>query len=53
MDKIFVITGQEVTRGELIGYMGDTGNVTGVHLHYEIRHNEIPVDPMNFLSLNY
>ena len=53
MDKIIVKSGQEIKRGNLIGYMGETGHATGVHLHYEIRHNGIAIDPMNFLSMNY
>ena len=35
-------------RGDVIGYLGNTGLSTGPHLHYEVRKNEKPVDPINF-----
>ncbi len=41
--------GTEVNRGDLIGYSGDTGMTQGPHLHYEVRLNEKPVDPLNYL----
>jgi len=53
MNKITAKVGQKVKRGDVIGYMGETGKTTGVHLHYAIVHNHISVDPMNFLALNY
>jgi len=37
MDDIFVTKGQHLERGDLIGLVGDTGKVTGVHLHFEVR----------------
>jgi murein DD-endopeptidase MepM/ murein hydrolase activator NlpD len=37
MDKIFVTVGQYVHTGDVIGLVGDTGKVTGVHLHFEVR----------------
>ncbi|ALQ31831.1 hypothetical protein ATC04_15630 [Arthrobacter sp. YC-RL1] len=37
MSKIVVVPGQRVQAGQLIGYMGDTGNVTGVHVHAGVR----------------
>lgn len=39
-------TGQRIRQGEVIGYVGMTGWATGPHLHYEIRINNIPRDPM-------
>jgi murein DD-endopeptidase MepM/ murein hydrolase activator NlpD len=41
--------GQEVSRGQFIGRVGSTGRSTGPHLHYEIRINDDPVDPLPYL----
>ena len=41
--------GQSVSRGEVIGYVGGTGNVTGPHLHFETRVGGEPQDPMSYL----
>lgn len=53
LNKIIVKMGQVVTRGQKIGEMGDSGDSYGVHLHYEVRKDDIAIDPMNFLSTNY
>lgn len=42
--------GDTVEAGEVIGLSGGSGNTTGPHLHYEIRLNGTPVDPMRYLS---
>ena len=49
MSSMVVSTGQAVQQGQLIGYEGDTGNVTGPHLHFEVYENGSRVNPMNFL----
>ena len=41
--------GQRVRRGEVIGYLGSTGNATGPHCHYEVRLYGVPVDPRTFM----
>lgn len=49
MSSLAVSNGQYVEKGQIIGYEGATGNVTGPHLHYEVYQNGTRVDPMNFL----
>ena len=48
MNEATVKKGQKVKRGDLIGYIGNTGLSTGPHLHYEVRKNDKPLDPVNF-----
>lgn len=50
LDKIFVVKGQEVKAGEVIGQEGRTGWSTGPHLHFEVRVFGIPVNPRKFLT---
>ena len=50
LSKMRVKVGQRVSRGDRIGDMGASGRVTGVHLHYEVRVNGAPVNPMTYIK---
>jgi len=51
LSHIDVDLGQAVTRGEFIGRVGSTGRSTGPHLHYEVRINDEPVNPLQYLLI--
>ena len=46
LSDLDVETGQEISRGQTVGRLGNSGMSTGSHLHYEVRINDIPYDPM-------
>jgi murein DD-endopeptidase MepM/ murein hydrolase activator NlpD len=45
LSAIYVRQGQRVRPGDAIGAVGRSGRATGVHLHYEVRHGGVPIDP--------
>ena len=47
--SIAVSCGEQVAQGQVIGYVGCTGHCTGPHLHFEVRIDGSPVDPMGYL----
>jgi murein DD-endopeptidase MepM/ murein hydrolase activator NlpD len=51
LERIDVKVGQHVTRGDILGGMGRSGNATGVHLHYEVRRGGKPINPSPYLKL--
>ena len=48
--RLNVKAGQRVRRGDVISYVGDSGSSTGPHLHYEVRLNGLPVNPVKYLN---
>ena len=49
LSSVGVNQDQYVTKGQIIGYSGNTGYSSGPHLHFEVRSNGIPVDPQGYL----
>lgn len=50
LSQVLVSPEQTVSRGDIIGYVGATGNVTGAHLHFETRVNGSTVDPRTYVN---
>jgi murein DD-endopeptidase MepM/ murein hydrolase activator NlpD len=48
LSRSAVRSGERVEKGQIIGYSGATGNVTGPHLHYEVRRNGTPQNPKDY-----
>jgi murein DD-endopeptidase MepM/ murein hydrolase activator NlpD len=48
-----VFPGQHIHRGDTVGYVGASGRSTGPHLHYEVRINDVPVNPHKYLRVTY
>ena len=53
LSSVAVVPGQHVIRGQVIGYVGQSGRATGPHLHYEVRIHEVPVNPHKYLRTTY
>jgi murein DD-endopeptidase MepM/ murein hydrolase activator NlpD len=49
LNRIFVVVGQMLKRGQIIGSVGMTGKTTGPHLHYEVLIHDTPVNPTKYL----
>jgi Membrane proteins related to metalloendopeptidases len=50
LSRMVVKQGMRVKRGDIIGYVGDTGRSTGSHLHYSVFVNNVPVNPRKYLK---
>ena len=53
LSAMAVFAGQHVTRGQIIGYVGQSGRATGPHLHYEVRVHNVPVNPHKYMRTTY
>jgi murein DD-endopeptidase MepM/ murein hydrolase activator NlpD len=50
LSRFAVVDGQEIRRGELLGYVGISGRATAPHLHYEVRQHGNAINPYTFLA---
>jgi murein DD-endopeptidase MepM/ murein hydrolase activator NlpD len=53
LSSMVVVPGQHVTRGQVIGYVGQSGRSTGPHLHYEVRVHMVAVNPHKYLRSSF
>ncbi len=53
LSEIRVREGEQVAKGHVIGIQGSTGRSTGAHVHYEVRYNDRPLNPLNFLQAQH
>jgi len=53
LSAMAVVPGQHVIRGQVIGYVGQSGRVTGPNLHYEVRVHNVPVNPHKYLRTTF
>ncbi len=51
LDRFDVAVGEMVTTGQVIGAAGETGSMSGPYLHFEVRHEGSPVDPLDWIEL--
>ncbi|MBN1162571.1 peptidoglycan DD-metalloendopeptidase family protein [Patescibacteria group bacterium] len=50
MSSLNVKYGEKVSRGQIIGWMGNTGNSTGPHVHFMVKYNGVPQNPQNYTN---
>ena len=53
LNKYNVQNGTQVKTGQVIGFMGRSGRASGVHIHFEIYKNKIPIDPLQVIPIKY
>ncbi|HME59262.1 MAG TPA: M23 family metallopeptidase [Terracidiphilus sp.] len=53
LSAMAVAVGQHVIRGQVIGFVGQSGRATGPHLHYEVRVHKVAVNPHKYLRITY
>jgi murein DD-endopeptidase MepM/ murein hydrolase activator NlpD len=53
LSAVAVFAGEHILRGQVIGYVGQSGRATGPHLHYEVRVHNVPVNPHKYLRMTY
>ena len=53
LSSIAVLPGEHVSRGQVIGYVGESGRATGPHLHYEVRVHNVPVNPHKYQRMTF